>query len=164
MQRRTILALVAVLVLAGGCGQGSSANVSLTLIETEAGAGVDASDGSSAPNSMARCCALAVALPDAGGMRDGGDAAISEPTDNCSVLARRTLGAVEPCLLGDGGAGFGAWTCGTASPQSWCANNGLSCNLGDPCTLLDVGCPGVVQACTFTPYTPPPTSSDSGAG
>ena len=159
----TILALVVALALGGGCGQGSSAKVTVTLIETEAGAGVDASDGSSAPNSMARCCALAVALPDAG-MRDGGDAAISEPTDNCSELARHTLGVVEPCLSGDGGSSFGAWTCGTASPQTLCGDNGFSCNLGDPCTLLDVGCPGVVQGCTFTPYTPPPASSDSGAG
>jgi hypothetical protein len=151
--RRTILALVAVLTLAGGCGQGSSATVSVTLIETEAGAGVDASDGPGAPNSMARCCALAVAIPDAGRT---GDAAIGELTDNCSVLARHTLGVVEPCLSGDSGAGFGSWTCGTESPQPLCGDNGFSCNLGDPCTLLDVGCPGVVQACTFTPYTPPP--------
>ena len=149
--RRTILALGAALALAGGCGQGSSAKVSVTLIETEAGAGVDASDGPSAPSSMARCCALAVATPDAGRRADAGDAAISEPTDNCSVLARHTLGVVEPCLSGDGGAGFGAWTCGTASPQTLCGDNGFSCNLGEPCTLLDVGCPGVVQACAFTP-------------
>ncbi len=149
--RRTILALVGALALASGCGQGSSAKVSVTLIETEAGAGVDASDasdGASPPNDMARCCALAVATPGGG---DAGDAAISEPTDNCSVLARHTLGVVEPCLSGDGGAGFGAWTCGTASPQTLCGDNGFSCNLGDPCTLLDVGCPGVVQACAFTP-------------
>jgi hypothetical protein len=152
--RRTILALAAGLALAGGCGQGSSVKISVTLIESEAG--VDASDGSSAPNSMARCCALAVAGLDAGRSGDAGDAAISEPTDNCSVLARHTLGVSEPCLSGDSGAGFGSWTCGTASPQTLCGDNGLSCNLGDPCTLLDVGCPGIVQACTFTPYTPPP--------
>ena len=150
--RKRILALVAVLALAGGCGQSSPAKISVTLIETETEAGVDASDGSSVPNSMARCCALAVARADAGGMRDSGDAAISEPTDNCSVLARHTLGLVEPCLGGDSGAGFGSWNCGTESPQLRCADNGLSCDLGDPCTLLDVGCPGVVQACTFTPY------------
>ena len=158
--QRTILAFLGAplgaLALASGCGQGPSAKISVTLIETEAGAGVDASDGSSAPNSMARCCALAVAVPDAGGLRDAGDAAISESTDNCSVLARHTLGVVEPCLSGDSGAGFGAWTCGTASPQTLCGDNGLSCNLGEPCTLLDVGCPGVVQPCTFIPYTPPP--------
>ena len=152
--RRTILALVGTLALSGGCGQGSSARVSVTLIETEAG--TDASDGSSAPSGVARCCALAVALPDAGGMRDGGDAAISLPTDNCSVLALHTLGVVEPCLGGEGGATFGAWTCGAGPAQTMCGDNGFTCNLGDPCTLLDVGCPGVVQACTFTPYTPPP--------
>ena len=144
--QRTTLALVAVLALAGGCGQ-SSPKVSVTLIESEAGVDAsDASDGSSAPNSMARCCALVVA--DTG---DAGDAATSKPADNCTVLARHTLGVVEPCLSGDSGAGFGAWTCGTESPQTLCGDNGLSCNLGDPCTLLDVGCPGVVQACTFTP-------------
>jgi hypothetical protein len=160
--QRTALGLVAMLTLASGCGQSSPAKISVTLVQSEAG--VDASDGSSAPNSMARCCALAVANVDAGRTGDAGDAAISEPTDNCSVLARGTLGVIEPCLGGDSGAGFGSWTCGTASPQTQCGDNGLSCNLGDSCTLLDVGCPGVVQACTFTPYTPPPTLSDSGAG
>ena len=152
--RRTILALVAAMALADGCGS-SSPKISVRLIEGEAGvdaaSGSDASDGASAPNSMGRCCALAVAVPDAGEMRDAGDAAMSQPTDNCSVLARHTLGVVEPCLGGDSGAGFGSWTCGTDSPQLRCADNGLSCNVGAPCTLLDVGCPGVVQACTFTP-------------
>ncbi len=141
--------LAAMLAAAGGCGQTSPAKISVTLIEGEAG--VDASDGPSAPNSMGRCCALAIAGPDAG------DASASGASDNCSVLARHTLGVVEPCLSGGGGgAGFGYWTCGTESPQVQCADNGLSCNLGDPCTLLDVGCPGVVQACPFTPDTPPP--------
>ena len=120
----------------------------MKLIESEAG--VDASDGATVPSSTARCCAMAVAAADAG------DAAASGASDNCSVLARHTLGVVEPCLSRDAGAGFGAWTCGTESPQVQCADNGLSCNVGDPCTLLDVGCPGVVQACTFTPDTPPP--------
>jgi hypothetical protein len=146
--RRTIVALAAVLVLAGACRQSPPAKISVTLIESEAG--VDASDGAPAPNSMARCCALAVAT------MDGEDAAASGASDNCSVLARHTLGVVEPCLRGDSGAGFGSWTCGTASPPAECAENGLSCNVGDPCTLLDVRCPGVVQACTFTPDTPPP--------
>jgi hypothetical protein len=152
--RRTILALVAVLALADGCGS-SSPQISVRLVESEAGADAssasDAADGASVPNSMARCCALAVAVSDAWGTQDAGDAAISQPTDNCSVLARHTLGVVEPCLGGDSGAGFGSWTCGTASPQTMCGDNGFSCNLGDPCTLLDVGCPGIVQACTFTP-------------
>ena len=145
--QRTILALIAVLALAGGCGQGSSAQISVRLIESEAGvdASDGASDGASAPNSMARCCALSVASADAG------DASASGVPDNCLVLARHTLGVVEPCLGADSGAGFGSWTCGTDSPQLQCADNGLSCNLGDPCTLLDVGCPGIVQACTFTP-------------
>lgn len=141
--QRTILTLAAVLALAGGCGQSSPAKISVMLIETEAG--VDASDGSRPPNTMARCCAMA------GTSADAGDASAAGASDNCSVLARHTLGVVEPCLSRDSGAGFGSWTCGTESPQLQCADNGLSCNLGDPCTLLDVGCPGVVQACTFTP-------------
>jgi hypothetical protein len=152
--QRTILALVAALALAGGCGQSSPAKISVKLNEIDGGVDATAaSDGSTAPDNMARCCVFAMA--DAGAMRDVGDAAISLPTDNCSVLARGSLGVVEPCLSGDSGAGFGAWTCGGGS-QMLCANNGLSCNLGDPCTLLDVGCPGVVQACTFPRYTPPP--------
>jgi hypothetical protein len=146
--QRIILALVAGLSLASGCGQSSPAKISVTLIESEAG--VDALDGATAPDNMARCCAMAVAGADAG------DASGPGASDNCSVLARHTLGVVEPCLNRDSGAGFGAWTCGADWPQAQCADNGLSCNLGDPCTLVDVGCPGVVQACTFTAYTPPP--------
>lgn len=133
--------------LAGGCGQSSPAKISVTLIESEAG--VDASEDATALSSVAHCCAMVVAGADAG------DASASGASDNCSVLARHTLGVVEPCLSRDSGAGFGSWTCGTDLPAQ-CADNGLSCTLGDPCTLLDVGCPGVVQACTFTPDTPPP--------
>jgi hypothetical protein len=158
--QRTIRALFAVLALADGCGQSSSAKISVTFIQTEAG--VDASDGSSAPNTMARCCALMVA--DAGGLGDAGDAATSKPTDNCSVLTSNGFGVIEPCLTGNSGGTYGSWTCGRESPETQCGDNGLSCNLGDPCTLRDVGCAGVVQACTFTPYTPPPAPSDSGAG
>ena len=150
---RTIRLLAAMLALASGCGQTSPVKVSVTLIETEAGVDAPSEDGAAVPNAMGRCCAMAVPIVDAGRT---GDAAMSLPTDNCSVLARHSLGVVEPCSSADGGAGFGAWTCGTGSPAARCADNGLSCNLGDPCTLLDVGCPGVVQACTFAPYTPPP--------
>jgi hypothetical protein len=141
--RRALLAFVALMALADGCGQGGSAvKVSLTL--TESDAGLDASDGATAEVAMARCCALQVA-----------DAAASA-TDNCSVLARNGVGVVESCLSNNSGGTYGLWTCGTGSPQIQCGDNGFTCNLGDPCTLVDVGCPGVVQACSFTPYTPPP--------
>jgi hypothetical protein len=161
--QRTLLALVAALAFGGGCGQSSAPKIAVKVIEGDGAIDAsDASDGPAVPNSMGRCCALAVATVHASA--DAGDASVPLPTDNCSVLARNTLGVVEPCLSGDSGEGFGSWTCGTESPQLLCGNNGLSCNLGDPCTLLDVGCPGVVQACTFTPYTRPPALRDSGAG
>jgi hypothetical protein len=146
--QRTILALVAALALADGCSQSSSAKISVTLIESEAG--VDASDGSSVEVVMGRCCALQVADAAAG------DAATTGAADSCSVLARHGIGVVEPCLSSNSGGTYGLWTCGAASPQMQCGDNGLTCSLGDPCTLVDVGCPGVVQDCTVTPYTPPP--------
>jgi len=146
--QRTTVALAAALALAVGCGQSSPAKISVTLLESEAG--VDASDDATPLSSVARCCTMVV-----GGV-DAGDASASGVSDNCSVLARHTLGVVEPCLSRDSAAGYGSWTCGAESPQVRCADNGLSCNVGDPCTLLDVGCTGVVQACTFTPDMPPP--------
>jgi hypothetical protein len=151
--QRTVLALVAVLELAGGCG--SSGKMSTTLLE--GGAGADASDGPSDRAVMARCCALPLA--DAG---FGDAAATLGAADSCSLLAGNGFGVVEPCLNGNSGGTYGLWTCGTASPQMRCGDNGLSCSVGDPCTLVDIGCPGVVQACTFTPYAPPPGPSDSG--
>jgi len=153
--QRTVLALVAVLSLVASCG--SSGKMSTTLLE--GGAGADASDGPSDRAVMARCCALP--LMDAG---SGDAAATLGAADNCSVLAGNGFGVVEPCLSVNSGGTYGLWTCGTASPQMQCADNGLSCSVGDPCTLVDIGCAGVVQACTFTPYTPPSGPSDSSAG
>ena len=150
--QRTVLALVAVLALVGGCG--SSGKMSMTLLEGGAGA---VSDGPSDKAVMARCCALP--LMDAG---SGDAAATLGAADNCSVLARNGLGVVEPCLSSNSGGTYGLWTCGLASPQMQCGDNGLSCSVGGPCTLIDIGCPGVVQACTFNSYTPPPGLSDSG--
>jgi hypothetical protein len=139
--RKALLTFVAMLALTDKCGQGGSAvKVSVTLIVSDAGS--DASDGATAEMAMARCCALQVADAGAAG--------------SCLVLASNGLGVAEPCLGGNSGGTYGLWTCGTESPQMQCGDNGLSCNVGDPCTLVDVGCPGVVQACTFTPYTPPP--------
>ena len=152
--QRTIVALAAVLALASGCGQSSPAKISVSLSD----AGIDASDGSSVPSSMGRCCVLPPV--DAG---TGDAAAALGAADNCSVIARNGFGVVEPCLSSNSGGTYGLWTCGTASPQLQCGDNGLSCSVGDPCTLVDIGCPGVVQACTFNPYTPPPGVSDAGA-
>ncbi len=57
--RRTILALVVMVALADGCGQSSSAKITVTLIESEAGvdasdASYDAADGGGA----ALCCSV----------------------------------------------------------------------------------------------------------
>jgi hypothetical protein len=60
-------------------------------------------------------------------------------------------------LTSNAGGTYGRWTCGPGADaaQNQCDDNGLSCSVGEPCTLVDVGCPGVVEACAFTPYTPP---------
>jgi hypothetical protein len=65
-------------------------------------------------------------------------------------------GLVEACLSANSHGTYGRWTCGTGAEPPVCSDNGLSCGLGEPCTLVDVGCPGIVQTCNFKPYTPPP--------
>ena len=87
--RRTILALAAMLALPGGCGQSAPPTIVVKVIEHEAG--TDAADGP-ASNSMGRCCAMALPIVDGQRTGDAADAVISLPTDNCSVLARHTLG------------------------------------------------------------------------
>jgi hypothetical protein len=96
-------------------------------------------DGSAGP--PARCCRLLDADADAG--------------DNCAVLSRSGTGVTEPCLDDNLVSSYGVWTCG-ADAGLQCTNNGLSCAVGDPCTLLDEGCQGVVQDCFFPWYTPHP--------
>jgi hypothetical protein len=148
--RRTLLALAAILSTGEACSQPSAVKITVTLIESDASADVpEISDGRPAEMAMARCCVSQIA--DAG----GGDAAA---TDSCSILGRNGLGVSEPCLSSNGGGTYGLWTCGAdaGASQLQCGDNGLSCSVGDPCTLVDVGCPGIVQPCAFTPYTPPP--------
>jgi hypothetical protein len=131
--RRTLLALAAILAAVLG------------------DAAADVSDGAQAEVGMARCCVLAT------------DAGVNL-SDQCSLAAHgvtqpdaAALGLSEPCLGGNSGGTYGLWTCGAEADASQiqCSDNGLSCSVGDPCTLVDVGCSGVVQACVFTPYTPP---------
>jgi hypothetical protein len=114
--------------------------ISVRIIYGEAGTdgAQGLSDGATAEVPAGRCCVLAV--PDA------------SATDNCSTLARHFLGVSEPCLPArDGGAGrYGQWTCGAATQEVQCTDEGLSCALGDPCTMPDIGCQGLVAACGGT--------------
>jgi hypothetical protein len=146
--RSTLLALAAILATGGACSQTSPVKVTVTLIESDASADVSIlSDGAQAEVGMARCCIL-----------QGVGAGDAAATDACSVLARNGLGVSEPCLGSNTGGTYGLWTCGADADASQlqCSDSGLSCNAGDPCTLVDVGCPGVVQACGSSPGTPPP--------
>jgi hypothetical protein len=147
---RKLLALTAILATGASCGQPSPVKITVTLVQNDASADVSAhSDGARAEVAMARCCFLQVA--DAG----GNDAAA---TDSCSILARNGLGVTESCLSSNEGGTYGLWTCGANADASQlqCSDNGLSCGIGDPCMLVDIGCAGVVQACGLPPYTPPP--------
>jgi hypothetical protein len=148
--RRTLLALAAILAAGEACSQSAPLKITVTLVLGDAAA--DVSDGAQAEVGMARCCVLAT------------DAGVNL-SDQCSLAAHgvtgpdaAALGLSEPCLSGNSGGTYGLWTCGAEADASQiqCRDNGLSCSLGDPCTLVDVGCSGVVQACVFTPYTPPP--------
>ncbi|HLK92520.1 MAG TPA: hypothetical protein VKZ18_21670 [Polyangia bacterium] len=135
---------LAPIVLAGtllgfGCGGGNGVMISVKIIYSEAGTdGQGPSDGAAAEVPVGRCCVLAV--PDA------------SASDNCATLARHFLGVSEPCLPARDGGGsmYGQWTCGAAATAAQCTDDGLSCALGDPCTMPDVGCQGVVAACGFT--------------
>jgi hypothetical protein len=112
-----------------GCGGRSGPTTSVIL-----DGAVDVPDVAAAPTHAGRCCALQV--PD-------GSSAV-----NCTTLAAGTLGVSEPCLENhDGGGQYGLWTCGADASQTQCSDDGLSCDLGAPCTLVDVGCAGVVQDC-----------------
>jgi hypothetical protein len=90
---------------------------------------------------VGHCCALQL-----------GDAS----TALCQALnVDAAPGLVEGCLPQNTHGFYGRWTCGVGGDPPVCSNNGLNCAVGDPCTLVDVACPGVVQPCDFKPYTPP---------
>ena len=80
------------------------------------------------------------------------------------------IAVVMACLDPTTNSGSGRWQCGgDAGQAAGCMNNGWSCGEGstcwfDPGGTSGYGCAGTVTKCSFTSYTPPPTSSDSGAG
>lgn len=131
-----VWALLGALGATFGCGSHSGPAVSVMLVLDGA---ADVSDAAPPATTPARCCVLQVP--------DGSSAG------NCTTLARNTLGVSEPCLQShDGGGQYGLWTCGGAdAAQTQCSDDGLSCQLGAPCTLQDVGCSGVVQVCVAQP-------------
>jgi hypothetical protein len=138
-----LLPLVAVLALQIGCSSPDQQTTLNSGNEKQRDGAQDTdsaqvSDGAGAAAAPAHCCALSVSDPTA--------------SDNCSVLYSSSMGVVEPCFDGNSGGSFGLWTCGPGSPQVQCGANGLNCTIGDPCTLLDVGCQGVVQECDYPWY------------
>jgi predicted small lipoprotein YifL len=138
------VALALLLALAAGCGAAGPKSV-LPPIDGAADGRDSSSDGPSdaAAVVVGHCCVLQVT--------GAGPAGAS-----CGELQDATLGITEPCLTANSAGTYGRWTCGAGAEAPVCGNNGLSCGVGDPCTLVDVGCPGVVQTCNFKPYTPPP--------
>jgi hypothetical protein len=149
-RRATTAALVLLLALVAGCGGGGGSGTSVRIIfgdgAADHGAADSAIDGHAEAgpdvSTAGHCCALEL-----------GDGS----TVLCAALDMDAApGLVEACLPQNSHGAYGRWTCGTGAEPPVCGNNGLSCGLGDPCTLVDVGCPGVVQSCDFKPYTPPP--------
>jgi hypothetical protein len=143
-RRGTTVALALLLALGAGCGSGGSKGP----VQPVDGA-VDGRDSSSdGPSDAAavvvgHCCVLQTT-----------DAATASAS--CGELQDATLGITEPCLTENSKGTYGRWTCGAGAEAPVCGQNGLSCGVGDPCTLVDVGCPGIVQTCDFKPYVPPP--------
>jgi hypothetical protein len=79
-----------------------------------------------------------------GGSGDGGDTIDATdwytPNAHCCYAAAEDaalyLQAVsEPCWDSDPAGNYARWKC---ADGTWCANNGLSCNVGDPCTFVDI--------------------------
>jgi hypothetical protein len=148
--RRALLVVPAFILSAAGCGGQSSSSFKVMVTVSEGDTKVDVVDSAApevviTPPPMARCCVMP-----APAAHDGGDAATSN--DTCSILARNGFGVSEPCVTGNEAGLYGVWTCGADASVTACGDRGLACSVGDPCTLLDVGCPGVVQVCA----TPPP--------
>ena len=140
--------------------EGSASVEAGTSTDSAAVADSSALEATAAP---AHCCVLTAPDASASGARDGApsDATASSTgadSDSPSEAGAATCGpagmpfggqVTEPCLNSNAAGGYGRWTCSSGS----CANNGLSCVVGDTCTLVDVGCTGVVQACDY-PWAP----------
>ncbi len=82
------------------------------------------------------------------GASDAGN--VAAPAHCCAALAADagcpvSNPVVEPCWSTNPAGGFGRWTCSTGS----CSDNGRSCAVGDTCSLPDIGCPGIVQQCSY---------------
>lgn len=146
-RRGAAVAPLLVLALAAGCGSGGvQASVKLVLdgdSDSASDGPTDAAHIDAAPDvSIAgHCCALELG--------DG-----SSPL--CGALDMDAApGLIEACLTQNSHGTYGRWTCAAGAEPQVCSDNGLSCGLGEACTLVDVGCRGVVEKCDFRPYTPP---------
>jgi len=140
-------AVAVALVLGAGCGPGGAkpsvqTDGAVDRADVSSERHTDAAGDGPADVVAGRCCVL-------------------QPSDASSPLGGgldndATLGVSEPCLKQNSHGTYGRWTCGAGAEPQVCSNNGLSCGVGDPCTLVDVGCPGVVQTCESEPSLPPP--------
>lgn len=139
----TIVALALLLALAAGCGSGAGSKGPVQSIDGAIDRADSSSDGPLDAGGVVvgHCCVLQ--MTDASGA-------------SCNEVQDATLGISEPCLIENSSGTYGRWTCGAGAEAPVCGQNGLSCGVGDPCKLVDVGCPGIVQTCDFRPYTPPP--------
>jgi len=150
-RRRAMSAgLALLLALAAGCGGGGN-GTSVKIVfgdgatdhATADSAGGDGHiDAAPDVSTVGHCCALQIG--------DGSSALCG------TLIMDAAPGLIEACLPQNSHGSYGRWTCGPGGEPPTCSNNGLSCGLGDPCTLVDVGCPGIVQTCELSPYTPPP--------
>jgi hypothetical protein len=148
-RRGTAAALAFSLALAVGCGSSGGPKPPVQPVDgaldhvTAVDAAVDGHHDALAADAVivGHCCVMQL-----------GDASIPL----CQALSMDAApGLAEACLPQNTHGFYGRWTCGVGGDPPVCSNNGLSCAVGDPCTLLDVACPGVVQLCDFKPYTPP---------
>jgi hypothetical protein len=122
---------------------------------------LDAAVKADVPPHPARCCQI-LFPPSAG---DGVDPWTAAKQDAglaaASCLDRADAGhATEPCWDSNPAGLYARWTCGSNATSSdpgapWCSNDGLSCAVGDPCFLQDIGCPGTVIDCEY-PWYPTP--------
>ena len=116
--------------LAGACDQNREAP---SVVRSALAPDASAPSASASAKPKAHCCAIANVF--------------SNSSSKCRALS-------SPAVINcdDRNPWLAArWTCGTAA--AWCTDNGRSCAVGDPCTLLqDSSCAGVVQECAYPWY------------
>jgi hypothetical protein len=136
-RRGTTAAPLLWVALAAGCGAGGARPPQ--PIDGALDAASDGRPGAVDPDAardvstVGHCCALELA--------DGSSALCGDLEMDAAP------GLVEACLPQNSHGTYGRWTCGAGPEPPVCGDDGLSCGVGEPCTLVDVGCRGIVQTC-----------------